>query len=135
MKRGIAAALTLAVAGVGFTGCQTSTGTGALVGTAVGAGIGAAVGGSKGAFIGGALGLIAGTAIGHEIDRQRQDAARTAWRENRVVVREVADEGQTYRVRAEPPADGGTRVTTTVSKRNPETGKWEVVSTSTQNVN
>jgi outer membrane lipoprotein SlyB len=135
MKRGIAAALALSVMGLGLGGCQTSTGTGALVGTAVGAGLGAAVGGHKGAFIGGALGLIAGTAIGHEIDRQRQDAARTAWRENRVVVREVTDDGETYRVRATPPPAGETRVTTTVSKRNPQSGQWEVISTSTQNVN
>lgn len=115
------------------TSCQTASGTGALAGGALGAGVGAAVGGTKGAFIGGALGLIAGGAIGHEIDRQRQDAARTAWRENRVVVREVTEDEATYRVKATPEA-GTTRVTTTVTKWNPSTQAWEQVSSQTQTV-
>ncbi|MSR75930.1 MAG: hypothetical protein EXS14_10730 [Planctomycetes bacterium] len=116
-----------------FSACQTASGTGALAGTAVGAGVGAAFGGSKGAFIGGALGLIAGAAIGHEVDRQRQDAARTAWRENRVVVREITEDDATYRVKATPQV-GSTRVTTTVTKWNPSTQQWETVSSQTQTV-
>lgn len=120
-------------------GCQSSAQTGALVGAGAGAGAGALIDRRnrwRGALIGGAIGGIVGYAIGNEIDKQKQDCARVAARENRVVVREISDQetGEQYRVRAAP-TDSPTRVTTTVSKYDPATGQWVVQSQSEQMVN
>lgn len=118
------------------TGCRTSGGTGALVGAGVGGGAGALIDRGnpwRGALIGAAVGSLLGYAIGNEIDKEKERCARTCYQERRVVVREISDteSGERYRVRAAP-ADTPTRVTTTVTKWNPGTGTWEVVSESTQ---
>lgn len=122
------------------TSCQSSAGSGALIGAGAGGTAGALIDRRRpwrGALIGAAAGAIIGYAIGNEIDKERERCARDAYRERRVIVREVEDQEtqDRYRVRAEPLPQSPTQVTTTVSKYNPATGRWEVQSESTQMVN
>lgn len=115
--------------------CGTARGTGAGVGTAMGAAIGASVDDGnrwRGAAIGGAIGALAGFLVGDEADRQ-EDFARGPVYDRRPVVREYCDPyGDPYRVETQP--EGETRVTTRVTRFDPQTGEWYVVSEEVQDL-
>ena len=129
---------------VGSTGCRTAAGTGALAGTFGGAAIGAAVDrhhAGRGALIGAAAGLVVGTLAGAAVDasdeRREREARMRAARERRVVVTEYTypETGDRYVVEHRPAPASNTQVTTTVTRWNPSTGQWEVVSETTQPIN
>ncbi|MEZ6196936.1 MAG: glycine zipper domain-containing protein [Planctomycetota bacterium] len=130
-------ALLIAVLALGpLVSCGTARGDGAGIGALFGAGIGAAVdrhNGWRGAAIGGALGALTGYAIGSEIDRERDEVRWRAHHERRVIVHECRDDyGARYRVQGAP--YGETQVETRVTRFDPQTGEWIVVSETVQRV-
>lgn len=102
----------LAVGALGFSGCSTGAGNGAIIGGATGAGAGLVLthGHPGGALLGGALGAITGAAIGSETDRDRYYRSRY-----------YDDDGPYYRDRyyyySAPP---GSMTETTTTYRNPD---------------
>ena len=62
--------ISLALAAIVLSGCETKQQTGALIGAGGGAAVGSAVGGTKGALIGGAVGAGGGYLIGREMEKR-----------------------------------------------------------------